>query len=33
METRLVFVYGSLRKGFGLSPVLSSSEFIDDVQT
>ena len=31
--TRLVFVYGSLRKGFGLSPVLNSSEFIGDVQT
>ena len=33
METRLVFVYGSLRKGFGLSPVLNSSEFVSDVQT
>ena len=33
METRLVFVYGSLRKGFGLNPVLNSSEFVSDVQT
>ena len=32
-QTRLVFVYGSLRKGYGLSPVLSSSEFVADVQT
>lgn len=32
-QTKLVFVYGSLRKGYGLSPVLSSSEFVADVQT
>ncbi len=32
-QTKLVFVYGSLRRGFGLSPVLSSSEFVADVRT
>lgn len=32
-NTKLVFVYGSLRKGYGLSPVLNSSEFVSDVRT
>ena len=32
-DGRKVFVYGSLRKGFGLSPVLSSSDYVDTVQT
>jgi gamma-glutamylcyclotransferase (GGCT)/AIG2-like uncharacterized protein YtfP len=32
-DDRKVFVYGSLRKGFGLSPVLSSSDYVDTVKT
>jgi len=32
-DTKLVFVYGSLRKGRGLNPVLSSSEFVGEFKT
>ena len=33
VDGQKVFVYGSLRKGFGLSPVLSSSDYIETVKT
>ena len=32
-DDKLVFVYGSLRKGFGLNPVLKSSSYVETVKT
>ena len=33
VDGKQVFVYGSLRKGFGLSPVLNSSDYVETVKT